>query len=105
MLNVQDILEAEKLILSHLQACTYQEEILCLKQDELLKKSSSLYKLNLFLKDDLLKVGGRIEHAPHSYEMKRPIVVPNIHFMPSLIIRDICFKLGHADRKHVLSKL
>ena len=38
ILNVQDILEAENLILIHLQACAYPEEILCLKQNKPLKK-------------------------------------------------------------------
>ena len=42
MLNVQDILEAEKLILSHPQACAHPEEILRLKQDKSLKRTSPL---------------------------------------------------------------
>ena len=104
-LNLQDILEAEKLILSHLQACAYPEEILCLKQDKPLKRSSSLYKPNPFKEDGLLKVGGPIEHAPLLYKMKHPIVVPNIHPIASLIIEDVHCKLGHADPQHVLSKL
>ena len=105
MLNVENILEAEKLILGHLQACTYLEEILGLKQDKPLKRFSSLYKLNSFLEDGLLKVGGCIEHAPLAYKMKHPVVVPNIHPVASLIIGDTHCKLGHAGRQHVLSKL
>ena len=105
MLNVQDIYEAENLILGHLQACAYPEEILCLKQDNPLKGSSSLYKLNPFLEDGLLRVGGRIEHAPLPYEMKHPVLIPNNHPVASLIIEDIHCKLGHADQQHVLSEL
>ena len=105
MLNVQDILEAEILILNHLQACAYPEEILCLKQDKPLKRSSSLYKLNPFLEDGLLRVGGRIEHAPLPYEMKHPIVISNNHPVASLIIEDIHCKLGHAGQQHVLYEL
>ena len=105
MLNVQDILEAEKLILSHLQACAYPEEIWCLKQDKPLKRTSPLYKLNSIQEDGLLKVGARIEHAPLPYEMKHTIVVPYYHPVASLIIKDIHCKLGHAGRQHVLSEL
>ena len=78
---------------------------MCLKHNKPLKRSSSLYKLNPFQKDGLLKVGGRIEHAPLPYEMKHSVVVPNTHPVASLIIEDIHCKLGHASRKYVLSKL
>ena len=70
-----------------------------------LKENQPLYKLNSFQKDGLLKVGGRIEHALLPYEMKHPIVIPNIHPVASLVIEDMHCKLGHVGRQHVLSEL
>ena len=46
-----------------------------------------------------------LKHAPLSYKMKHPIVVPNIHPVVSLIIRDIYCRLGHAGWQHVLLEL
>ena len=76
-------------MLSHLQACAYPEEIFCLTQGKSLKRSCSLYKLNSFLEDGLLQVAGCIENVPLSYEIKTPVIIPNIYPVASLIIVDI----------------
>ena len=62
-LSVADINESEHFILFHLQQQFFSEEIQALKASKLIKTSSKLRKLNPFLIDSLLRVGGRMKQA------------------------------------------
>ena len=57
----------------------WMEEIRMLQQGQPLTKSSRLYKLDPFLKDGILRIGGRIRKAHVSFNMKHPVVLPKDH--------------------------
>ncbi|XP_015189529.1 PREDICTED: uncharacterized protein LOC107073404 [Polistes dominula] len=58
----------------------FENEIKALKKSESVSKNSSLVKLNPFLKNDILRVGGRIGQAELIDDSKHPLILgPNDH--------------------------
>ena len=68
-------------------------------------KTSPLYKLDPALKNQLLRVGGRLENAPISEESKHPIIVPKHSPISCLIARYYHRLAGHSGLEHVLSMI
>ena len=104
-LEVQEIKQAELVVFAHMQSQYYNEEIKRLSKGKLVKRASSISKLNPFLEGGILRVGGRIKNAPTSYDSKHQIIIPNKCRATHLIIKYIHCKLGHVGRQHVLSYL
>ena len=69
--SLKEVNDAKLMILSHVQSLAFSEEIEFLKQNQPIKKSSSLFRLDPFLKDNLLRVGGRIKFRKLAYCAKR----------------------------------
>lgn len=118
-LEVEDFQVAEMLIIKYVQKKYFPEVINCLKDAKLedtsrsarakvkyLKASTSLRKLNPVLDDDgVLRVGGRLENAPLSYEAKHQIILPSDCYVTNLIIRNCHQDVGHLGEAYVLSNL
>ena len=69
-------------------------------------KSSSLRRLDPFLKGDILCVGGRIKHMPSSNEeFKHPTILPKKHHVVDLIIRHYHQQSGHSGVEYVLAEI
>ena len=60
-LSLKEINEAKLMILRRAQRLAFSNEIESLKQDQSIIKSSSLFRLDHFLKDNLLRVAGKIK--------------------------------------------
>ncbi|KAL7841259.1 hypothetical protein SRHO_G00249500 [Serrasalmus rhombeus] len=106
-ITLEDILTAEKAIVVFCQKQTYSDEMekLRLATSKGLNKRSSLQKLDPVLKDEVLRVGGRLQRSAMPEETKRPMILPKHHHVSTLILRDIHERLGHAGRNHMLSQL
>ncbi|CAB4009276.1 Hypothetical predicted protein, partial [Paramuricea clavata] len=93
---------------SHLRNCHSKNsefQTLCTGKDKV-KASSSIVKLNPFIgKDDLLRVGSRLEHAPLNYDAKFPPILPKHHWVAELITRHIHNNNAHIGQEHLLSLL
>ena len=68
-------------------------------------RKSPLTPLNPYLKDGILRVGGRLSRARMAEDMKHPIILPRKHPVTTLIVRAEHKRLGHAGRGHVLASL
>ena len=68
-------------------------------------KNSSVYKLDPFLQDGLLRVGGRLSKMDMADEMKFPILLPYKCVVTTLVLQDIHERLVHAGRNHPLAQL
>ena len=64
-----------------------------------------LRKLNPFLEDEILKVGGRIDRAPLGYEARHPAILPKGHHVTDLIVRHFHEKSHHSGRDQVLADI
>ena len=67
------------------------------------RKSSPIYKLSPRLINGLLRVGGRLNHAPLETDVKHPIFLPKHHHIAKLIVRHYHQISGHSGIEHVLS--
>lgn len=67
--------------------------------------SSPLRKLSPVLVDGILRVGGRLNKAPLSYETKHPYILPNKCHVTELIIHHEHSLVGHLGPVYVLSSL
>ena len=105
LLSVGEISEAENTLVRFTQSGSYQEELSALKSNKDVKTSSSLAKLDLFLQDGIIRVGGRINHSSFPYSLKHPIILPNKAIITNLLIKNTHIQLGHAGRQHVFSTL
>ncbi|KAL9964793.1 hypothetical protein ACROYT_G028478 [Oculina patagonica] len=71
-----------------------------------LKKTSSLTRLDPFVHEELLRVGGRLSRANDlSEETKHPVILPRKSHVTNLIIQHLHERLAHAGRGHTLAKL
>ncbi|KAI3369223.1 hypothetical protein L3Q82_007506 [Scortum barcoo] len=71
-LTVDELKEAELEIMRHCQRRTFGEEISALQNNEPVKKTSHIYKLNPLLQDGILRVGGRLSRTAMPEESKHP---------------------------------
>ena len=84
---------AEHYVLKHVQDEVYKSEIELLKSNNQAKllRNSFIIKLSPTLHDNLLRVGGRLDHADVSYDVKHPVILPGKHRLTELLVRD-CHK-------------
>ncbi|XP_043229908.1 uncharacterized protein LOC122385596 [Amphibalanus amphitrite] len=129
-LQVQDLKEAEVIILRSLQKETFKNEMVLVREQchdgsETLEKSkdnteddlsscqlkeqkrnSSLRKLDPVMRHNgLLCVGGRIRRASLPQEVTNPVILPKSSHVTTLIIRQCHEKTGHSGREMTLGEI
>ncbi len=102
-LTVEEMHQAEKCILLHVQRERYGDEMDKLKSGDVVGKSSPLRRLDPVLIGELICVGGRLKHAALSEEAKHPVILPKQHHIVDLIVMHYHHKSGHSGVEYVLS--
>ena len=111
ILPIDVLRAAEKLLIKHVQHQYFSDELTRLADVKTqrtypcVKSSSCLYKLDPFLKDDLIRVGGRLTQASLPYNMKHQIILPRMSPLSTLILQDIHKSTGHLGKNAILSTL
>lgn len=70
-----------------------------------LPKSHLLYSLDPFMKDGLLRIGGRLSNANESDQYKHPIILPKNHHVTNLILSYAHSEMKHQGRGFTMNKL
>lgn len=70
-----------------------------------MKKNSHIYKLDPYLEDGVLRVGGRLTRSTMLLEAKHPAILHKDDWIAKLILRHIHEETGHSGRNHVLARL
>ncbi|XP_032790465.2 uncharacterized protein LOC116927537 [Daphnia magna] len=84
----------------------YSEEIEALKVKRPLKLSSTLITLSPFLDEQgILRVGGRLNYAPLSFDIKHPKILPHDHPLTRLIVMREHDLLFHPSTERLLSSI
>lgn len=97
--------KAERAIVCYVQKQRFSSEIASLKQgSKNVSKDSPLYRLDPFLEDGLLRVGGRLSKSALPVEVKHPVILSKDLHVSQLILRHVHQQLGHAGRNHMLNK-
>ena len=68
-------------------------------------RQSQIYRLDPFVDDGIIRVGGRLSRANIPEHTKHPILLPKKSHVTMLIIKHVHIQLAHAGRNHVISKL
>jgi len=89
-LSVQEIQDAEILLIKHVQRIFYPDEMDVLQKKGKLAASSSIRDLDPILDaNGLLRVGGRLKHADLSVGSVNPIIIPHASTIAILIAREV----------------
>ena len=105
-ISVTDIAAAEKSVIRYVQRNHFGKDVKHLtSNDKVLPKDSHIFKLDPYMEEGLLRVGGRLDKSSLPDCQKHPILLPKNSHVTSLIIRDIHSHLAHAGRNHVLAQL
>ncbi|VDP97054.1 unnamed protein product [Trichobilharzia regenti] len=66
---------------------------------------STIKKLNPFVVDDTIRVGGRLQLSCLPFDNKHPITFPSKHFVTDMIVMHCHLQNAHAGIMHVLNSL
>ena len=84
-ITVDEIKSADIMIIRHVQADVFRDEIGSLKQGKTVRRSSRIFNMFPIFKDGLLVVGGRLKHAGIDAALKNPAILPHEHRLAHLI--------------------
>ncbi|XP_045541438.1 uncharacterized protein LOC123722924 [Papilio machaon] len=105
-LQNEEIEEARKVCIRHVQNQQFKEEIIDLKRIGRVKEKSKLKCLCPFIdKDGILRVSGRIENAQVEMSAKHPIILPRTHHFTNLVIDEAHQKTLHGGPTLMLCHL
>ena len=72
---------------------------------KLRNESSPVMKLDPILVDNVLRVGGRLDKAPLSYEARHPAIMPHVSHLTELVIRNFHERVAHFGVNHTLNAI
>ncbi|XP_061882235.1 uncharacterized protein LOC133633659 [Entelurus aequoreus] len=105
-LTVEDVSQAEKSVIIHVQRQSFPVEMATLKTaSSSVRKSSNISRLDPMLDEGMLRVGGRLHRSAMPEEAKHPCILPKDAHISTLILRHIHEHTGHSGRNHMLSEL
>jgi hypothetical protein len=98
---------AERLLVRHVQATSFGEEVEAIRKGKSIRRHSKLLTLSPFFDDNqLLRVGGCINAARDvDLETKRPIILDGKHPVTRLMVRHYHVKAAHGNQETVVNNL
>ncbi|XDV29292.1 hypothetical protein PO909_032429 [Leuciscus waleckii] len=106
LLTVEDLLQAERSVISYVQRQAFPAEITTLQMTPpKVKRSSRICRLDPVLDEGILRVGGRMHKSAMPDETKHPCILPKDSHISILLLRHIHERCGHSGRNHMLSEL
>ena len=97
--SIQELEEAEKIIVRNIQHQTYPEEYCNLESSK-----GPLAKLKPFMKERLLRVGGQLNQSELDYNAKCPMILPGKHRITDMITLYYHLANGHVGLHQVLAE-
>ncbi|XP_046325770.2 uncharacterized protein LOC124110437 [Haliotis rufescens] len=111
-LTVSVLKVAEFALTRYVQGQNFMKEIEFLKGKESqikkgrgVSKSSPLYRLDPFIEDGIIRVGGRLQRAKIPHDSKHPVVLPKTSPLSKLLIKDAHTAVGHMGKNAILTHL
>ncbi|XP_074651593.1 uncharacterized protein LOC141906247 [Tubulanus polymorphus] len=96
--------EAENRIIQHVQKNSFPKEMITLNhKNPYVTKDSPLYRLDPYIKDGLIRVGGRISRASIPFDEKHQIILPKQVRVSVLIIEDAHRAVGHLGKNSIMA--
>ncbi|XP_018393393.1 PREDICTED: uncharacterized protein LOC108772368 [Cyphomyrmex costatus] len=105
-LTLQEIGEVRQMIIKYTQNLHFREELQNLQGKGQMKASNKLYQLHAFLDENgIIRVGGRLQEAPWTFERKHPILLPAKCKVTRLIVERTHRTLLHASQQLLLASI
>ena len=104
-LTLSEIRAAEKVVFTATQERYYHSELETLRRNGIVKPSSSLLRLQPFVKDGLLRVGGRLSQADLCEDARHPIILPPDSDAVRLLVRNLHENYAHCGQNFLMSVL
>lgn len=105
-LTIGELQSSLKCILHNSQMEMFPEEYSLLKVGKPLPKSNRLKSLSPFIDDsDIIRVGGRLDNSPYSFDVKHPVLLDSKHHLTYLIFRKTHIQLMHAGPQLLLANV
>jgi len=106
-LKPSEIYNAKLLWIFHYQQAFFPEEIRSLRRTSKTepKLPGAMLKLNPFLKEDLLRVGGRLDRSLLPMDQKHPYILPGDCFLSQLLINRAHLNTLHGGVQMTLATL
>lgn len=102
MVNLKD---SETAIICICQSQGFAEEMANLtKGNSSVKGNNPIFNLDPTLDRELLRHGGRLARAEMAKEAIHPAIIPKVHHVSKLVLRQIHLKTSHGERNHLLSE-
>ena len=108
-LTVSEVIAAESVIVKAVQHDAFPAELAVVgqrasgNQTKCVPRSSPIRNLNPFAVEGILRVGGRLQNAPVSFQTKHPVILPSKHHVTNLIIQNCHRQQGHCGPSQVLA--
>ena len=108
-LTVREVVAAESVIIKAVQHNSFPAELAAVGQEasenqkKCVPRSSPIPNLHPFVAEGILRVGGRLENAPVSFQTKHPVILPSKHHVTNLIIQNCHRQQGHCGPSQVLA--
>lgn len=84
--DLQDEVYAEETFIKAIQRSEFPEEFDALQNNRAVSNKSSLHQLAPFIKDGLMRVGGRIDKSKLAFDAKHQILLPKEHPLTNAIV-------------------
>ena len=99
-LTPREIIAAESVIVKAVQHDAFPAELAAVGQGEsenqkCFPRSRPLRNLNPFVAQGIVRVGGRLEIAPVSFQTKHPVILPSKHHVTNLMVQNC-----HRQQEH-----
>lgn len=105
-LSVEELMSAEEFWIKQAQAQAYSDDLTRLAAGREIHCGSDLRSLYPYADSKgILRVGGRLKHAPIPYQAKHPVILPKKHDIVPLILSHFHEKLNHSGVEHILAEL
>lgn len=106
VLTTEDLAMAETELIRLCQRRKYAEELKALLDGkDHVRKDSHIFKLDPYLKDGVLRVGGRLGRSAMPLDAKHPAILHKDDWIAKLILRHIHEATGHSGRNYILARL
>ncbi|XP_075559900.1 uncharacterized protein LOC142591457 [Dermacentor variabilis] len=105
-ITTEEVQKAHTCLILQVQFEAFQEELQCLRRSTRMPSDSPIRDLSVIYDDDgVLRVGGRLNAAELSYNVKHPVILPSRHPYTELTISAAHRRLLHAGALETLTEL
>ena len=103
-IRIDEVKSADTMIIQHVQADVFRDEIVPLKQGKTVRRSSRIFSMSPIFKYGLMVDGSRLKHAAIDAALKNPAILPHEHRLAHLICLEL-HKSVHLGVECILSEL